>query len=108
MRSNSTFSKGGAKYLKRQAYLHLWKGFGSTFLKGWFGSTFLKDWDLVPSTTDKYIVWYIVGNAPVRTFLYIISYVNIYFIILMFVIYKYDGLLNVVNLLLTENGIKLF
>ena len=26
----------------------------------------------------------------------------------MFVIYKYDGLLNVINLLLTENGIELF
>lgn len=64
--------------------------------------------DLVPRTTDEYIMWYVVRNAPVRALLYVISYVNLNFIILMFIIYKYDGLLNVINLLLTENGIELF
>ena len=64
--------------------------------------------DLVPRTTDEYIMWYVVRNAPVRALLYVISYVNLNFIILMFIIYKYDGLLNIINLLLTEYGIELF
>ena len=49
---------------------------------------------------------YVMCYAPVRTFLYVVSYINFGFIILMTVLDKHDGLLYIVNLLLTEDGIE--
>ena len=44
--------------------------------------------------------------TPIRTFLYVISYINFYFIILISVLDKHDGLVYIVDLLLTEDGIE--